>query len=82
MVVAVPSLLTWYSPYASVNQLNGVEKPSRDGGGGQKRKREHKIMRQRERPEHCVKGQRVVFWIIIGCWFCVAEGEKQHNTEH
>lgn len=77
MVEVVPLLLTWYSPYASVNQLNEVEKPSReDGERAKEKEREADWGKKKKREPCCVKGQYVVFGIITGCWFCVAEGEN------
>lgn len=76
MVEVVPLLLTWYSPYASVNQLNEVEKPSREDGERAKEKEREADWGKKKREPCCVKGQYVVFGIITGCWFCVAEGEN------
>ena len=78
----VRSLPTWYSPYASVNQLNEVEKPSRETGGRAKEKdRAADYEAKRKRDMLLWKGQYVVFWIITGCWFCVAEG-KNSTTQN
>lgn len=45
-------------------------------GKEQKRKREKQTEAKKKREPCCVKGQYVVFGIITGCWFCVAEGEN------
>ena len=74
MVALVPSLLTWYSPYACVNQLNEVEKPSKDGWERAKEKREQRIRGQKEGEVAVLNN----YWEMVMCSW----RRKQHNSLH